>query len=86
MHLHAMTLQALGPFAGTHTIDFAQLGASGLFLLEGPTGAGKSTLIDALVFALYGKVASQDASEDRLRSAYAGPDQETVVDLVFESG
>ncbi|HEY3436507.1 MAG TPA: SMC family ATPase, partial [Actinotalea sp.] len=47
---------------------------------------GKSTLIDALVFALYGKVASQDASEDRLRSAYAGPDQETVVDLVFESG
>ncbi|WP_250447110.1 AAA family ATPase, partial [Actinotalea sp. C106] len=86
MYLHTMTLQALGPFAGAHTIDFAELGASGIFLLEGPTGAGKSTLIDALVFALYGKVASKDASDERLRSAHASPADETVVDLVFECG
>lgn len=86
MHLHSMTLQALGPFAGRHTIDFAELGASGIFLLEGPTGAGKSTIIDALVFALYGKVASKEASEDRLRSAHATPDTETFVDVVLESG
>ncbi|WP_149203272.1 AAA family ATPase [Actinotalea subterranea] len=86
MHLHTMTLQALGPFAGTHTIDFAELGASGIFLLEGPTGAGKSTIIDAIVFALYGKVASAEASEDRLRSAHAAPETETFVDLVLESG
>lgn len=85
MYLHRMTIQALGPFAGRHTIDFARLGTSGLFLLEGPTGAGKSTLIDAVVFALYGKVASKDASEDRLRSGHAAPADETFVDLVLES-
>ncbi|WP_407344939.1 AAA family ATPase [Pengzhenrongella phosphoraccumulans] len=86
MHLRSLTLQALGPFTGTYTIDFEQLGASGLYLLEGPTGSGKSTIIDAIVFALYGKVASADSSDDRLRSGYADPDTETFVDLVFETG
>lgn len=85
MYLRTLTLQAVGPFAGRFTVDFARLGASGLFLLEGPTGAGKSTLIDAIVFALYGKVASAATSEDRLRSGFAGPDDESVVDLVFET-
>ncbi|WP_444663499.1 AAA family ATPase [Cellulomonas sp. CW35] len=84
MRLLSLTLQAVGPFADRHTVDFAALGSSGLFLLEGPTGAGKSTLIDAVVFALYGKVASADASGDRVRSAYADDDTETFVDLVFE--
>ncbi|WP_454050449.1 AAA family ATPase [Cellulomonas sp. Marseille-Q8402] len=86
MRLHTLTIQAVGPFAGTHTVDFAALSAGGLFLLEGPTGAGKSTVIDAVVFALYGKVASAATSEDRLRSAFASDDTETVVDLVFETG
>lgn len=84
MHLRTLTIQAVGPFAGRHTVDFAALAASGLFLLEGPTGAGKSTLIDAVVFALYGKVAASDASDERLRSAFADDDTETVVDLTFE--
>ena len=86
MHLHSMTVQAIGPFAGRYTIDFEALGASGIFLLEGPTGAGKSTLIDAIVFALYGKVASAEASEDRLRSGHAADDVESLVDLVLETG
>ena len=86
MHLRRLQLGALGPFAGTHTIDFAELGASGLYLLEGPTGAGKSTVIDAVVFALYGKVASEATSDDRLRSGYAADDVDTFVDLVFETG
>jgi exonuclease SbcC len=86
MHLHRLSLQAIGPFPGTHTIDVAELGASGLFLLEGPTGSGKSTLIDAIVFALYGKVASAGASEDRLRSAHAAPEVESWVELVLETG
>lgn len=84
MQLRTLTVQALGPFAGRHTVDFSALSASGLFLLDGPTGSGKSTLIDAVVFALYGKVASADASDDRLRSAYAADDVPTVVDLTFE--
>lgn len=86
MHLHRLSLQAIGPFPGCHTVDVAELGASGLFLLEGPTGSGKSTLIDAVVFALYGKVASAGASEDRLRSAHAGPEVESWVELVLETG
>ena len=86
MHLRGLTIQAIGPFAGRYTVDFEALGASGLFLLEGPTGAGKSTLIDAIVFALYGKVASAATSEDRLRSGFAADDVESVVDLTFETG
>jgi len=86
MHLRTMTLQAIGPFAGEHTVDFEAVSASGLFLLDGPTGSGKSTLIDAVVFALYGKVASAEASDDRLRSAYAAEDVESYVDLTFEVG
>lgn len=86
MHLHRLTFAAVGPFPGRHTVDVASLGAGGIFLLEGPTGAGKSTLIDMVVFALYGKVASRDASEDRLRSAHAEPGAETFVDLVLETG
>nr|WP_297423511.1 SMC family ATPase [uncultured Actinotalea sp.] len=85
MHLHRLTFQAVGPFPGRHTVDLAELGASGIFLLEGPTGAGKSTLIDMIVFALYGKVASREASEDRLRSGHAGPEVESFVDLVLET-
>ncbi|MCC2313400.1 AAA family ATPase, partial [Cellulomonas xiejunii] len=84
MHLRSLTVQAIGPFADRHTVDLDALGSSGLFLLEGPTGSGKSTLIDAVVFALYGKVAGADASDERLRSAYAADDVESVVDLVFE--
>lgn len=86
MQLHRLAFAALGPFPGEHTIDVAALASSGLFLLEGPTGSGKSTLIDAIVFALYGKVASKDASEERLRSGHAKPEDETFVDLVFETG
>ncbi|WP_454042507.1 AAA family ATPase [Cellulosimicrobium sp. Marseille-Q8652] len=84
MHLHSLAFQAIGPFAGRHRIDLATLGASGIFLLDGPTGAGKSTIIDTIVFALYGKVASEATSDDRLRSAFAAGDVESFVDLVLE--
>lgn len=84
MHLHSLTFQAIGPFPGQHRIDLATLGASGIFLLDGPTGSGKSTIIDTIVFALYGKVASEATSDDRLRSAFAAGDVESFVDLVLE--
>ena len=86
MRLIRLALAAVGPFPDEHVLDLDELGASGLFLLEGPTGAGKSTLIDAVVFALYGKVASAGASEERLRSAHAAPDAETYVELTFSTG
>ena len=85
MNLHRLTLRAVGPYAGEFTVDFAELGASGTFLLEGPTGAGKSTVIDAIVFALYGSLAGEGASRDRLRSHHAPPEVEPFVELVFET-
>lgn len=85
MHLHTLTFGAIGPFDGTHTIDFSRLGASGLFLLEGPTGAGKSTIIDAIVFALYGGPAGEEASKQRLHSHHAAAGVEPFVDLTFST-
>ena len=83
MRLHTLELQAFGPYATHQRIDFGQLAASGLFLLEGPTGAGKSTILDAVTFALYGGLAGEDSGEDRLRSHFAGPAAEPSVVLEF---
>nr|WP_246482794.1 SMC family ATPase [Brachybacterium halotolerans] len=80
-----MHLRGIGPFAGAVDIDFAALGASGMFLLEGPTGSGKSTILDAIVYALYGSVAGSGASSDRIRSQFAASDSPSAVDLVFET-
>ncbi len=85
MQIHHLQLSAVGPFAGTHTIDFESLSAAGIFLLEGPTGAGKSTLIDAIVFGLYGQVAGGSSSNDRIRSGLVDGNTESYVDLVFET-
>lgn len=86
MILHSLQLHAFGTFAGTVQIDFDAVGANGIFLLEGPTGVGKSTVIDAVVFALYGEMAGSVASRNRARSDFAAPDDPTFVDLVLETG
>jgi exonuclease SbcC len=83
MRLHTLELQAFGPYAAQQRIDFDRLAASGLFLLEGPTGAGKSTILDAVTFALYGGLAGEESGEDRLRSHFAGPAAEPSVMLEF---
>ena len=85
MRLHQLTLRAVGPYAGEFSVDFDRLGSSGLFLLEGPTGSGKSSIIDAVVFALYGKVAGADASDDRMHSDFAEPSVEPFVELDFST-
>ncbi|HEX7349384.1 SMC family ATPase [Brachybacterium sp.] len=85
MKLHHLRLTGIGPFAGTVEVDLAALGASGMFLLEGPTGSGKSTILDAIVYALYGQVAGSATSGDRIRSQFAAPVEASVVDLVFET-
>ena len=83
MHINRLSFGALGPFPAAHTIDFDALGGSALFLIDGPTGAGKSTVIDAIVFALYGDVAGNGSDRQRLRSAFATPADESFAELVF---
>ena len=85
MKIRWLRITGIGPFAGAHTVDFSAFDESGLFLLEGPTGAGKSTIIDAITFALYGDVArTKDASKDRLRSNHISDSDPSEADLVFE--
>src|SRR5215468_4577607 len=83
MRLHRLDLQAFGPYARPQHIDFDRLASGGLFLLEGPTGAGKTTVLDAITFALYGGLAGEDAGEDRLHSHFADPRAVPSVTLEF---
>ncbi len=86
MRLLSLELTAFGPYAGTELIPLEDLTASGLFLLEGPTGAGKSTILDAITFALYGSTSSAGSSEDRLHSHFADPGLTPSVTLDFSVG
>ena len=83
MRLHSLALQAFGPYATAQLIDFDRLASSGLFLLEGPTGAGKTTILDAITFALYGGLSADTPCADRLHSDFAAPDVEPSVTLEF---
>ncbi|MDO4887509.1 MAG: SMC family ATPase [Actinomycetaceae bacterium] len=84
MRLRRLELSGIGPFKATHAIDFDRLTAGGLFLLEGPTGSGKSTIIDAITWGLYGSVAGgSDSTDERMRSTHAEPNAQSYVDLVF---
>lgn len=83
MIIRRLEFSGIGPFGKKQSIDFTELTQNGIFLLEGPTGAGKSSILDALVFALYGSVAGKDSSDERLRSTYASAQEESYVDLIF---
>ena len=85
MRIHSLTFRGVGPYRDEQAIDFDALGSSGLYLINGATGAGKSTVIDALCFALYGRLAGDDSDPSRLRSHFAGPSDPTEIDLVFET-
>lgn len=85
MFLERLTLRGIGPFAALEEIDFAAVSRSGLFLLEGPTGSGKSTVIDAICFALYGGVAAATASTERIASHHLGAGDRPEIDLVFST-
>ncbi|MFI0898225.1 AAA family ATPase [Streptomyces sp. NPDC020983] len=84
MRLHRLTLTAFGPFAAEQSVDFDALSAAGLFLLHGPTGGGKTSVLDAVCFALYGQVPG-DRPTTRLRSDHAAPGTptEVVLDLTL---
>jgi exonuclease SbcC len=83
MRLHTVSLSAFGPYATEQVIDFGRLASSGLFLLEGPTGAGKTTILDAVTFALYGGLSGEGSGHDRLHSDFAAPDAQPSVTVEF---
>ncbi len=85
MKPHQLSIEAFGPYAERVAIDFDALSGEGLFLIHGSTGAGKTFLLDAICFALYGEV-SGDRSVKGLRSDHAGPLAVPRVELEFSAG
>ena len=94
MKLKKLIVQGFGPFRTAQTIDFAALGANGLFMISGPTGSGKTAILDAICFALYGETTSEGQAEgnvdgrsgDELRCSRCQPTDKTEVELEFSAG
>ena len=86
MRLHELSITAFGPFVDTVHVDFDELAASGLFLLTGDTGSGKTSVLDAVCFALYGEVPGDRHSARHLRSDHADPWAEPRVVLRVSIG
>lgn len=81
-----LTMRAFGAYADEQTIDFTLLGDKNFFLIHGPTGSGKTTILDAISFALYGSASGDLRESKSLRSDYAPAEQKTEVEFTFKSG
>ncbi|GAA2075868.1 SMC family ATPase [Microbacterium hatanonis] len=83
MKLHRLELAGFGPFLERQSVDFDAFADDGIFLIAGRTGAGKSSVLDGVCFALYGSVPRYESGEKRLRSDHCGPEDPTEVTLEF---
>ncbi len=79
-----LVMQAFGPYSKREVVDFRKLGGNTLFLITGPTGSGKTTIFDAICFALYGETSGNIRAPEQLRSQFSSPDIMTEVMLEFE--
>lgn len=78
-----LTMSAFGPYAYKEVVDFSLMGDKGVYLITGDTGAGKTMIFDAIVYALYGEASGEYRGVDSLRSKYANSETETYVELIF---
>ena len=78
-----LTIVGFGPYAGAQELNFEDLGNSGLYLITGDTGAGKTTIFDAITFALFGEASGENREPGMLRSKYAKAEEPTYVELTF---
>ncbi|MWV60831.1 AAA family ATPase, partial [Rathayibacter sp. VKM Ac-2754] len=85
VRIRRLAFAGLGPFRSEQCIDFDALEDVGIYLIAGRTGAGKSTILDAISFALYGSVPRFDGTATRLRSDHSAPEDETFAELDFEA-
>src|SRR6266568_1357118 len=81
-----LTMRAFGPFAGEESVDFRTLGENAFFLIHGPTGAGKTSILDAACYALYGTPSGSTRDEHFLRSQHALPETLCEVEFLFQVG
>lgn len=84
MRPHKLTISAFGPYANKTVVDFSNFGTQGLFLITGDTGAGKTTIFDAITYALFGEASGSSRDGSMFRSTYAADTVPTFVELEFE--
>ena len=82
----SLTIEAFGPYRDSVTLDFSKLENHSMFLISGPTGAGKTSILDAMVYALYGEPSGEVRKTDAIRSDFAEPERMTRVDFSFAIG